>query len=94
MQAGKFDIIPTMINVGSGLALLGVVSGKLILSGTGSFLLVRSIASAVLPYTLRLVPRLDTSRGERSLDIPSLGPSPWLGSSLIQEWRCLSSSAG
>lgn len=27
MQAGKFDIIPTMINVGSGLALLGVVSG-------------------------------------------------------------------
>lgn len=27
LQAGKFDIIPTMINVGSGLALLGVVSG-------------------------------------------------------------------
>jgi len=25
-KAGKFDIIPTMINVGSGLALLGVVS--------------------------------------------------------------------
>lgn len=26
LQAGKFDIIPTMINIGSGLALLGVVS--------------------------------------------------------------------
>lgn len=26
VQAGKFDIIPTMINIGSGLALLGVVS--------------------------------------------------------------------
>lgn len=25
-QAGKFDVIPTMINIGSGLALFGVVS--------------------------------------------------------------------
>lgn len=25
-QAGKFDVIPTMINIGSGLVLFGVVS--------------------------------------------------------------------
>lgn len=38
LQAGKFSIIPTVINIGSGLALMSAVSTPLPPSGLASFL--------------------------------------------------------